>query len=319
MPLKPGQTKKIAVELKKLNGLKKLETKINKLTLTIDALTSAKGYYSGISDEINILEKKVQKEIAVTNQKIQTLKSTAITATSSLNKLIKNIARECSQVLPYYRKAKKVLFRGTSGPEAFIGRSIENRRPKDSDRNLQKYYDMILRSQGFKALRSNSIFTTSSIKYARSYGDLYIIFPKNGFAFHWNKHIRDLVLDTDELIFNTDYIDDLINDVMLWYKDKTGNNLNWNFYDSYQVSEDPERFIEELKRIKYPKANKVTLEKLFNLNFIKTDIGPTKDNFLAGLKSGNEMMISGEYYAISINSAIANYILKALEIEIDDI
>lgn len=316
MPLKPGQQIDLKVKLEKLKGLKQLEEKVQDLLSVSTGLTYGKLTVSAkLKKDFEALHAKVQSEIIETNNAIVKLKATQSKASPALDKLVKTIAKECSQVLPYYRKAKLVLVRGTEGPTAFVGRSWEKREPKDSSEELQKYYDMILKKAGFKALRSNSIFTTSDMGQADKYGDVYVIFPKNGFAFHWNKHESDLVLDDRYLIFNYDLIDDIVRDVYNWYEKKTGKELNWNYSDPYEVTDAPEKFIDALKKLKYPKANKITLEKLFDLNNIKNEIGPTKDNFLAGLKSGNEMMISGEYYAISFESDVANYVLKALKIE----
>jgi len=320
MPLKPGQKKIIKVEMLKLKGLEELKNKINKLTKAMGGLTTAKDYYREISKDVKILEKKVQAEITATNEKIKSLKATATKSNPALDKLINEITKNCSQVIPYYRKAKLVLLRGIkTDVNAFMGRSWDKRDPKDSNEKLQMYYDIFLKKQGFKALRSNSIFTTSHAGQASNYGRLFIIFPKNGFAFHWNKHNSDLVLDAADDIFDTGVLEDIIGDVESWYEKKNGKNLNWKYYDPYEVAFDLEKFIETIKKLKYPKANQITLEKLLDVKGIKNDIGPTKDNFLGGLKSGNEMMISGEYYAINIDSKIAEYILTKLDIKANNI
>ena len=54
---------------------------------------------------------------------------------------------------------------------------------------------------------------------------------------------------------------------------------------------------------------------MINWDFIKSDLEATNKDFAGALESGNEVMISGEYYAIAAESDLADYILKALKLQ----
>lgn len=311
MPLKPGQKKDLKIKITKLKGLEQLENKLKSQVAAFGNLRVDKSVVGSLIKEFQALANKVQAQINATEQEITKLKATA-PKSDAADKLVKTIAKECSQVLPYYRKTQEILFRGIdSGPTAFVGRSWNNRRTKDSDKQLQAVYDMVLKKNGFKALRSNSIFTTSDAEFAAGYGDLYYIFPKNGFKYHWNKEMRDLVLDNPSMIFQEGLILDLMDDASEWYEKKTGKNID---FDLYEIYGDPQGFINDLKRIKFPKAAKLTAESLVDFKYIKKRIGPTQTNFAQGLESGNEMVISGEYYAIDAGSELAEHVLSALDL-----
>ena len=59
---------------------------------------------------------------------------------------------------------------------------------------IQEEYDEFATKLGIKALRSNSIFTTTSVSQAISYGRVYVIFPFNSDDFSWSQTHRDIVL-----------------------------------------------------------------------------------------------------------------------------
>lgn len=130
------------------------------------------------------------------------------------------IEANCGEYLKAVRETGKVLYRGQheSKSPIFVGYPREDRRPKDSDGEAQKLYDKYLTIMGFKALRSNSIFTSSSEKQAGDYGEIYAIFPKDGFSFTWSTKESDLVLNKvsqvtknhigpEEIFY--EYVDDL--------------------------------------------------------------------------------------------------------------
>ena len=231
MPLKPGQKKEWKVQGEKLKGLETLQKKLEKLNDTryhfdmasnigSDALNFAK-------QEFDKLYQKIKVEIENTKKEIEKLQKNAKPNTK-LDALVKTIAKECSQAIAEYRKTKLVLLRGMNdAPGVFVGRSWNNRSPKDSSDEAQKIYDAVLSAKGFKALRSNSIFTTTDLGQASQYGETYYIFPKNGFAFHWNKHEPDLVLDDITNLLSMSKIEDITVDVENWYYKTNKKELNW--------------------------------------------------------------------------------------------
>ena len=104
------------------------------------------------------------------------------------------IEKECSKFLVEVKKANKFLYRGMDNDHPVVyGRSHEKRDPKDTSERTQKEIDKILSDAGFKALRSNSIFTTGDYGRAGGYGDVYIIFPRNGYNFTWSTKHKDWV------------------------------------------------------------------------------------------------------------------------------
>jgi hypothetical protein len=321
MPLKPGQIKDLKVKVEKLKGLEALEKKLSDLN---DTRFQFDNMYLQKSNTLKFAMKefdavilKVKNEIEKTKQEIATLQSSAKTTKNPiLDKLVKSIAKDCSQVIAVYRKTKEVLVRGTNGkPKAFMGRSWNNREPKDSDSDAQRIYDAALKSMGFSALRSNSIFTTTDVDQASNYGNVYYIFPKNGFAFHWTPGNPDLVIDSVGEVLDIDAITEIIDDVEYWYERKYNKSLSWHYRDPYEAAYEIEKFIAAVAKLKYPKAKSVSLKKLINWDFIKIDLEATNKDFAGAVKSGHEVMITGEYYAIDAESELADYILKSLKIE----
>lgn len=122
------------------------------------------------------------------------LKSTQITHAD----VAKRIATECSNILELYKRTQHVLYRGTRGkhPTIFKSASIANRHPSDTPKLVQRKFDKMLTALGFKAIRSNSIFTNPAKMNALEYTDddegLYVIFPVNGFDYTWSKDVGDL-------------------------------------------------------------------------------------------------------------------------------
>jgi hypothetical protein len=320
MSLKPGQIKDLKVKFEKLKGLEALEKRLKALNDTryhFDSLdTKTSGALSFAKKEFDVVFKKVKDEIDKTKQEIMALQNTKAAKNPALDKLVKTMAKECSQAITAYRKAQAVLVRGSKGkPDAFIGRSWNNREPKDSDSDAQKIYDIALKSMGFKSLRSNSIFTTADTDQASGYGDTYYIFPKNGFAFHWTRGNPDLVLDSIGEVLDIGKIEDITVDVENWYASKYKKSLNWKYEDPYDAAYDIAGFLKTLAKLKYPKAKSITLNKLINFEFIKNELEATNKDFLSAIESGGEVMIAGEYYAISTESKLGEYILNALKIE----
>lgn len=111
----------------------------------------------------------------------------------SMVRYVELIQKDCSEYAQAVIATGKVLYRGsgnTSMP-AYVARSRSNRSPDNTPLSIQKGFDKLLSSQGFTALRGNSIFTTSRQLQAARYGEPYIIFPKNGFSFTWSPKVPD--------------------------------------------------------------------------------------------------------------------------------
>lgn len=197
--LKPGQKKAIPknidvklspAALAALNGDPKTseERKKNELELKKHAEEYKK---------LNALLNKMRKKEQILKNKQKTF---GVTLTPHEAKYFSIIEKECSQFLVEMKKAKKLLYRGTNNAaDVFYGKPHIKRRPTDTSPLIQLKVDKLLTAAGFKALRSNSIFASSSYGQAEEYGDVYIIFPKNGYSFTWSSKHYDWIPNLNSL------------------------------------------------------------------------------------------------------------------------
>ena len=107
----------------------------------------------------------------------------------------------CSDFIADMKAAQKFLYRGMrSSGKVVYGKPYENRKTMDTSSVVQEKFDSLLKSAGFKALRSNSIFASASKGQAGNYGDgLYIIFPRNGYECTWSLTKHDWIPKPEEV------------------------------------------------------------------------------------------------------------------------
>lgn len=118
-----------------------------------------------------------------------------------IEEFVERIKQECSEFLSYAEKSLpslNLLYRGIDKArghpgEFFSGESPTNRKPMSSSVIGQQMFDTALQQLGFTALRSNSIFVTSSIRQADTYGRIYMVFPINGFKYTYTAK-KDIVI-----------------------------------------------------------------------------------------------------------------------------
>jgi len=110
---------------------------------------------------------------------------------TTVAKIAKFIEKNCTEALAAVSRADQLIFRGiverhTKGP-VFLGSSRERDRTVDgtSSALAMKICDTYLRTGGFEALRGNSIFCGDESE-AKKWGELYMIFPINGFKFTYS-------------------------------------------------------------------------------------------------------------------------------------
>jgi GNAT superfamily N-acetyltransferase len=130
------------------------------------------------------------------------------------NSLENYIKTNCTQILNIYKQLNMILYRGIkTTQDYFKAQSPINRPPRDTDEKNQIMIDDKLESSGFKALRRNSIFTSSFKMGVEYYGEIYVIFPEDGFDFTWSSLIADLYQEYTDINskFYEDFTDDLIN------------------------------------------------------------------------------------------------------------
>lgn len=142
---------------------------------------------------------------------------------AELPDIFKQIEQHCSEALSAMRSSHTLLYRGYSSGDGkklqdiFIGNPRTDRDPMSNGSEVQNQIDNWFKQVGFKALRSNSLFTTSDFMTAREYSntikDVFIIFPLNGFNFTWSSLIHDLyIYGPKELGFTSDHF--------MWYPPK---------------------------------------------------------------------------------------------------
>jgi hypothetical protein len=117
---------------------------------------------------------------------------------ATLEKIGAFIQAHCKTMLSANKAANKFLYRGIdammSNNSIFLANPRTDRRPLDTKVGVQSTMDDYLRSQGFTALRTNSIFCTSDYEDAALFGDVFIIFPLDGFSYTWSMRHADWVI-----------------------------------------------------------------------------------------------------------------------------
>jgi len=190
-----------------------------------------------------------------------------------------HLKEHCSDFLNKSSQAQKLLYRGLQKyPSSFrgfsfIGRSWDKRYTKDTPRQTHEKLSAVMRENGFTATRENSIMCTSSYPTAEEYGEVYMIFPINGFSFTWSRTYADMFTD--------------LFDKLPYYPAYSGHwsALMNHFDDTYggaQGDEQQKRSIES--------------------NFIKNELKLNRTDFHAALLSGHEIYIHGQYYALHLRA-----------------
>lgn len=113
---------------------------------------------------------------------------------SKITSLINFMKKNCSNIIKIYKDEGYFLYRGIrhQASSILLGRSRDDRKPMDTPPDIQNKLDKVLASQGFTALRGNSIFCSSSFAFVHDYGTPFMIFPVNGFTYTWNTDAQDL-------------------------------------------------------------------------------------------------------------------------------
>lgn len=319
MALKPGQTKEIAVQFQKIENLNTLKYKLDDMLAFGDNIDSEEStiFSKKLQAQIKKVEAQINKEVAELRAKIKSFKAAKKPGLSSSEdkKLAATIAKECSNYLAAFKKTKRVLFRGMDEKKmVFVGRSWNNRRPKDSNPAAQIKYDNVLKSMGIKALRSNSIFTTSDYNHASKFGgSVYLIFPKNTAVYSWSKTKIDIVLrfpkmvdpDIQKRLFK-EFEHHLIDKNMESYKI---DDVLWKLNKVMGNTAEAKKLLVRYKFV--PSDGYEILDQLVTDDAIKKIYQPTNTDLNQALTKAHEVMIAGEYYAVK-ESPFARALLAEL-------
>lgn len=182
--------------------------------------------------------------------------------------LLDLIKKDCSKAYNILLTTNRVLYRGVKNKQtdAYIASSHSFRNPVDTDAEFHVAFNEIVTIAGFKANRSNSIFCTSDLSMAEGYGWPYAIFPFDTSNILWSAKIKDMYRTIEQ----PGIID------MLLAKTIVKDFKNFNKTDNKE--EFARQFIQKWK-------------------FKDTDL-------LSALKSKNEVLVNGYYYAVSYRRLI---------------
>jgi hypothetical protein len=212
------------------------------------------------------------------------------------------LSKRCTEAIDAYRSARKLLYRGmkTEIPW-FRAASHQTRRPKDSSRRISEVFDELLYANGMKALRSNSIFATSSFEDAAEFGLVYAILPVDGFKFTYTKE-KDIVLETWSQVIDQETmrkLDYAYEEAMTAKEDepyKLPYGQDWITADhrNYDVA----TALDRLKQISTnPWVQSLEEDDLFNIDEFRKRYAPSNHLLEHAIDHGREVMISGQYYA----------------------
>ncbi len=325
--LKPGSKKEIKGSLKaKTAALRRLEEKLQELQDRHDQLFIR--YPDEMYDNEEFMEKiraadAVLQEIAAgvkgqMEQLQQSIESERVK--SGKSNFIAKLESECSEYLAMVRETQIWMFRGMHNEEKqiFMGMPRNNRNPMDSSHNFQLAFDRILKAKGFIALRSNSIFCTSSYEQAENYGHPFFILPINGFSYTWSQTHDDVQMGNYDLqkYIPTSTASKILKQTIAAaneygskkYKGRW-ETFEWNSHSNATEIIDVEEALEE--HFRGLTGNGYTLSKV-DLEFIRSigvgaaispalllkDFKPTNKNFQEALRNEHEIYIHGPYYAV---------------------
>lgn len=298
--LAPGE-KRVRLDFK-IRNLQAIQKKMSELRDSLYKSIDLKDQFTKDAALQAALE-QLQNRIVLKLDYLEKMKSRP---TTGVQKMFAILDSECSEFLKVVKETQKFLHRGLRNTESvFEGRSIEDRRPKDSRNEVSERFDQALKNAGFSALRSNSIFTTTSRSFASEYGHtLYLIFPKNGFHFLYT-NTKDLVLSDWGQIADVNKIREFTEKLFNWLE---ANVKDWDdtYLGSYVQSENWSDMFWQLQYTFGESGNPYKIPEEFNVNikdFI-TDQGvlnrlePKQTDLAEAMVDGREILINGEYWAL---------------------
>lgn len=198
----------------------------------------------------------------------------------------------------------------------------QRRAPKDSDKQLSLIYDQVIKKQGFKALRLNSIFTTGDKKHASSYGEgggIYVILPVDGKSnMLWTARKDIQLYDSKDVFMNgalNMYADEvkLAKDNAYQTKKITGAQATlWNialqqFPISYEFDLTLFNKLVSMVQKQFAQGNPLELPEYLadmkkpvdfvNVSKFLDHFKPQTGNWAEAIASKHEVCITGAYYA----------------------
>lgn len=331
--LQPGQKQELEIKLAQgTNLFADVKKEITKLEASKKQAVNAKNILlvdqiTGLQDQLVKLEKKIAARISALKKKLKVVPPDVAV-------WLGRIQTDCVQYLAQVKKAKKWLYRGTSGPNAFVAKSWLTREPKDSNKEAQVLFDQMLAQLGFVALRGNSIFTTSNFWHTKEFGEnTYVIFPVDGQSHFSYTNQNDLVLDNVadvglDLAASNQLKQELL-PYLIKIKAQLGKKIPVSLKELIYITEEYWTSWAHVKSQldKFIKATKKThdipekfldpelINKLINPKSFAQKWQPMQTDLAQGIKKEREVYVSGVYYALEAET-YGGYIAAAFKVPV---
>lgn len=136
-------------------------------------------------------------EIQKTNLRVRSIAGHDYVLTPEDQSMVARIAAECSD----YVRVGATLYHGTADSSDYIVRH-PHQKDMDDGYEFAGRIDELLAEAGFRARRSNSLYTVGIAQYAAIWamgggGHVYAVYPTDGYAVTWHDRVRDLGGEAD--------------------------------------------------------------------------------------------------------------------------
>jgi len=131
------------------------------------------------------------------------------------------VEKNCSDIFNVMKKNHNVLWRGVkTDTSSNIIEEVPriDRKPRDTKQWLHDKLDDAFKVKFGWKVRSEGIFATSSIDFAKQFGKPYMFFPFDGYKYVWNPYVRDLTAKIISVNIDLDKLDDL--ELKMWATDR---------------------------------------------------------------------------------------------------
>jgi len=264
--------------------------------------------------------------------KLQEILTEEVVAPDQYPLIFQQIQSECSDYLQaVYQAGDQYLYRGVNYRITyFTDQSNPGRKPKDSSLETTILFDQAMTQAGFAAQRRNSKFTTGDLDLAERYtgsyseGEVYVVFPVNGFQFSWSQKHKDMILDDQPkwvMDGRTQMFDQMARNLPEMNKWKIRPNLHRlraDWLEHWGDRQDLEHWL--IHDIKIPSAMLAKSAEYHTiLGYLYGDAEDwsiidlpawhrkfqmTDRDLPSAIRSGNEVLIQGKFHAIQNNCAM---------------
>ena len=230
------------------------------------------------------------------------------------DEIVSYIKNDCSKILDVYKNSHKFLWRGEASAKdrsPFEATIRTDRRPVEMNLQFHNEFNAAIERNGLIAHRGNSIFCTTDIDIAIGWGELCMIFPKNGFKYTWftsHEHsyghyvfdsINNAMDDIDEMTNRfkeaivagggRKNVEGVLDKINTWKVGLIARKLrkavkNYGVEDSGKAMVSPDEFRNSLMD-----------------EFVSVELGATSKGIEQFLKTDSEILIAGPgYYGVPL-------------------